>query len=292
MVLTTALGKKLVNLQFLNLAQLAEKVRQLEQLKAEKDKIERIRLRKTFRKEQVNFIEVESDEDEDDFDSNEINLAEVRVAELQTGPSYVCASLKPVKGKEKANISNKFYSFNITKVDQIFDVLLNDKHIILLKGKKMPSVQEMKNLKFCKYHQIVGHLTNNCVRFRDLIQKATKEGRLKFEEKPQSTMTVDVNPFEIDSTFVKLVFMSINAMGFDEDVEEKMKEDMKPNAFENTEKPIYPKAREDLLNFLLKQRDTNANVTICPRYSGMFDKNAAKIFKNRKRMRSKRKKKR
>ena len=79
---------------------------------------------------------MESDEEEDDFDSNEINLAEVRVAKLQAGPPYVCASLKPIKGKEKANTSDRSFSFNITKVDQIFNVLLKDKQIILPQGKK------------------------------------------------------------------------------------------------------------------------------------------------------------
>ena len=87
---------------------------------------------------------MESDEDEDDFDSNEINLAEIRAGELQAGPPYVCASLKPVKGKEKANTSNKSYSFDITKADQIFDVLLKDKQIILPEGSKMPSIEEIK----------------------------------------------------------------------------------------------------------------------------------------------------
>ena len=42
----------------------------------------------------------------------------------------------------------------------------------------------------------MGHTTNNCVRFKDLIQKAIKEGRLKFEEK-EATMKVDTNPFEV-----------------------------------------------------------------------------------------------
>ena len=152
MALITALGKKLVNLQIFDLAQLVEKVQQIEQLIAEKDKIERTRLRKTFRKEQVNFVEMEFDEDEDDFNSNEINITEVRVAKLQAGPPYVCASLKPVKGKEKANTNNKSYSFDITKVDQIFNVLLKDKQIILPEGKKMPLVEEIKDRKFCKYH--------------------------------------------------------------------------------------------------------------------------------------------
>ena len=145
-----SIRKKLINLKFLDLAQLVQKVRQIEQLKVEKDRIKRTRLKKSFRKEQVNFVEMESDEEEEDFDPNEINLAEVRVAELQASPPYVCASLKPIKEKEKTNSSNnsnKSYSFDITKADQIFDVLLKDKQIGLLEGKKMPSAEEIKNKK-------------------------------------------------------------------------------------------------------------------------------------------------
>lgn len=94
-------------------------------------------------------------------------------------------------------------------------------------------------------------------------------------------MTVDVSPFEMNSAFVKLVFMSINNVGFEEDAEEKMKEDMALDAFESTEKPIYPKAREDSLDFLLKQRDANSNVTIYPRGSVVFNKTAAKAFEEK-----------
>ena len=39
-------------------------------------------------------------------------------------------------------------------------------------------------------------------------------------------MTVNVNLFEMNSAFVEPVFMSINAMGFDEKAKEKMKGDM------------------------------------------------------------------
>ena len=147
----------------------------------------------------------------------------------------------------------------------------------------MSSVEEIKNQKFCNYRQIVGYSTNNCVRFRDFIQKTIKEGRLKFKEKPQSTMTVDVNPFEMNSSFVELVFMSINTMGFDENMEEeKVKEDMELDLFESVDKLIYLKAGEDSLDLLLKQKDVNANVTICRRYSAVFDKNTAKAYREQK----------
>ena len=59
-----------------------------------------------------------------------------------------------------------------------------------------------------------------------------------------------------------------------------MKEDMDLDLFKNFEKPIYPKAGEDLLDFLLKQRGATANVTICPSCSAVFDKNAAKAYHN------------
>lgn len=75
-------------------------------------------------------------------------------------------------------------------------MLLKDKHIVIPDGKKLPPLNEVKGQKFCKFHQMIGHTTNNCVCLRDLIQKAIKEGRLKFEEKG-TTMKVDVDPFKV-----------------------------------------------------------------------------------------------
>ena len=97
------------------------------------------------------------------------------MVELKSGPPYVCTSLRPVKGKEKAT-GSKSYSFNITKAKQIFNILLNDKQIIILEGTKLPPLNESKGHKFCKFHQMTGHITNNCVHFRDFIQKAIEEG--------------------------------------------------------------------------------------------------------------------
>ena len=57
---------------------------------------------------------------------------------------------------------------------------------------------------------------------------------------------------------------------------------MELDLFENMEKPIYPKATEDLLDFMLKQRDVNANVTIWPRCSAVFNRNATKAYKEHK----------
>ena len=110
----------------------------------------------------------------------------------------------------------------------------------------MPSIDEIKNRKFCKFHQIVGHSTNNYVRFRDLIHKAIKDRRLKFEEK-SNLIKVDTKPFDIDSNYVEPVTLLIGMVGLDdrEFDERKLQDDMTLDLFKNTERPIYPKPRDD-----------------------------------------------
>ena len=105
-----------------------------------------------MRKEKIAFVKMNEEEDV----QNDLNKA--FVAELKSGPPYVCVSLRLANGKEKASSSsNKMYTFDITKAKQIFDVLWKDKQIVLPKGKKIPSKEEIKRQKFCKFHLILGH---------------------------------------------------------------------------------------------------------------------------------------
>ena len=52
--------------------------------------------------------------------------------------------------------------------------------------------------------------------FGDLIQKAIKDGRLNFEEKPVARMAVDDDPFPMNSAYVEAVLMPMNVVGFGE----------------------------------------------------------------------------
>ncbi|RYR08349.1 hypothetical protein Ahy_B05g075997 [Arachis hypogaea] len=61
-----------------------------------------------------------------------------------------------------------YYSFDILKSDQIFDVLF--RNIVLSEGKILLSIKDLKEKSYCKFHQTISRSTNNCVRFRDLIQ--------------------------------------------------------------------------------------------------------------------------
>ena len=59
---------------------------------------------------------------------------------------------------------------------------------------------QLKNKKFCKFHNATSHSTNECRIFRQHIQRAIQQGRLKFDT-PRK-MKVDDNPFLGDQNMV------------------------------------------------------------------------------------------
>ncbi|RYR41095.1 hypothetical protein Ahy_A08g037493 [Arachis hypogaea] len=73
------------------------------------------------------------------------------------------------KSNESKLKSGKKYSFDISNSDNIFDVLLKDKQLILPEGRTLLSVKDLKGKHHCKFHQATSHSTNSCVRFKDLI---------------------------------------------------------------------------------------------------------------------------
>ncbi|XP_027337413.1 uncharacterized protein LOC113851132 [Abrus precatorius] len=170
-----SIRKKLINQQLRDMSQLATRVRQIEQLKAEKFVPKKIE--KFPRKDKVAYIGLAEGEigSENDLDEEDVDLGvnEVNVAELKPGPPYVCQSLKPLKIKDKTR-PNKSYAFDVSKADHIFDILLKDGQIILSDDHKIPTLEQRKGQKYCKFRHVYGHWTNNCVCFKDLIQDAIK----------------------------------------------------------------------------------------------------------------------
>ena len=86
------------------------------------------------------------------------------------------------------------FGFDITKADKIFDLLLAEGQLRLQPHHKIPSAEELKKMNYCKWHNATSHDTNDCKGFRQQIQIAIEQGRLKFEvlTKP---MKIDQNPF-------------------------------------------------------------------------------------------------
>ena len=91
--------KKLVNQYIIDMTQLAERVRQIEQLQIEKSN----RYKRFTKKERVAFADYESVSNSED-DEEEV---EVDVAELKFKQPYTCQALVPSRGKEKMNFINK-----------------------------------------------------------------------------------------------------------------------------------------------------------------------------------------
>ncbi|KAK1619151.1 hypothetical protein QYE76_024668 [Lolium multiflorum] len=84
------------------------------------------------------------------------------------------------------------FDFDVTKAEQIFDLLLKEKQLKVPEGHKIPTVQELNGKPYCKWHNTFTHATNDCRVWRQQIQMAIEQGRLIFS---QYAMKVDTHPF-------------------------------------------------------------------------------------------------
>ena len=73
------------------------------------------------------------------------------------------------------------YDFDVTKLDKLFDFLLEKGHIKLPNNHVMLPLDQLKNKKFYKFHNATSYSTNECRVFWQHIQRAIQQGRLKFD---------------------------------------------------------------------------------------------------------------
>jgi len=212
--------------------------------------------------------------------------------------------LRPSNGKNREEPKNekylsKTYSFDITKSDEIFDLLVNEGIIVVPKGLKMPPIKQRKKRGFCKFHGYLGHNTSRCVSFRDSGQKELDEGRLKFGDKSSKPMQIDADPLkQADSMYVEVADVNviklaesfpestgkpINTSNYQKNDGKMVTEDHIFNNETVTEgqyaekmKVAYPKSEEDLVDFLKRCKISNSTIMLCPRCSAVFDKEAAR----------------
>jgi hypothetical protein len=95
---------------------------------------------------------------------------EVSVAEWARGANPV--SCKWVKQTGPA----KGFDFDVSKVEQIFDLLLKEKQLKFPEGYKPPTAQELKGRSYCKWHDSFTHRTSECMELRWQIQSAIEQG--------------------------------------------------------------------------------------------------------------------
>lgn len=54
----------------------------------------------------------------------------------------------------------------------------------------------MKKTRVLQVSQFLGHKTSQCFLFKDLVQNAIKDGRLKFGDKGKSQMKIESDPLK------------------------------------------------------------------------------------------------
>ncbi|XP_050876984.1 uncharacterized protein LOC127080729 [Lathyrus oleraceus] len=178
-----------------------DRVRQVERLKSEK-----ARANKNYKKERVAYVEFEDGESEIVEDPYGLEEFEVDLAELKEAPPYACKLLTPSNGRNPVETEKndrfpkKTYTFDVTKCDEIFDLLVKEGQMIVPPNTKIPPLEQRKKRGFYKYHNFSGHKTSQCFLFRDLIQNAIMDGRLKFAGKGKNQMKVDIDPLNITET--------------------------------------------------------------------------------------------
>ena len=123
--------------------------------------------------------------------------------------------LRPSDGRnpiEKQNdkYTPKIYTFDVTKCDEIFDLLVADDQVTVPNGLKIPPLEKRKKKGFCKYHNFLGHKTSHCVLFKDLVQRGLNEGRLNFGNKTKPQMQVDVDPLkDVDAMYAEVASCNV-----------------------------------------------------------------------------------
>ena len=101
---------------------------------------------------------------DDDYEEEEEE--EVAAAEWNWGKKIVMVPNPWGRGVKES------YDFDVTKSDKLFDFLHEKGHIKLPDGHVMLLPDQLKNKKFCKFHNATSHSTNECRIFWQHIQRA------------------------------------------------------------------------------------------------------------------------
>jgi hypothetical protein len=93
-------------------------------------------------------VMVDAEDSEDSGDDQEIAV----VQWAQGAPCKWVKQQGPSKG----------FDFDVSKVEQIFDLLLKEKQLKFPEGCKIPTAQELQGRSYCKWHNSFTHGTGDC----------------------------------------------------------------------------------------------------------------------------------
>lgn len=143
-----SIRKKLDTQYLKDMTQLADGVWQVERLKAEKSKANK------GKKERVTYVDLEDNNLASDVEYNHVKEIKVNVDELKPVPLYMFKLLMPANGKNPYELekndkfSKRTYTFDETKCDEIFDLLVAYGQVLVPPGAKVPPLEQRKKRGF------------------------------------------------------------------------------------------------------------------------------------------------
>ena len=153
------------------------------------------------RPQNMNNIRYESNLELVDCSDEEVENDEVVAVDwVWTYSEYI-----PWAKNKSIEEEKKKFNINITKADKVFDYLLEKGQIKLIGNDKIPSAEELKRRRYCKYHNSNNHNTTDCKVFRDIIQQAFNKGKIGLE-KAKGGLGIEGHPFPanmVSSSFPK-----------------------------------------------------------------------------------------
>jgi hypothetical protein len=142
-------------------------------------------------KSNVNYMEESSASEEE---------GAVCVAEWVDTPGnkpISCSFLKYSAGKK----DEMKYTFDVSKCDKLFDLLLKGGVIRPTKSHVIPSADQLAKKKYYKWHDSYSHMTNEFNYFYRQVQSTLNDGRLTLGD--GSKMKLDVDPFLVSMVDLK-----------------------------------------------------------------------------------------
>jgi hypothetical protein len=113
--------------------------------------------------------------------SNEVNTA--RVMHQNVVP-LLGARNEPMGFRQRSNIQEllkKQYIFRREMIKGFFNQVVAHKHLNLPEPKRPDQVNMTDNPLYCPYHRYVGHVIEDCVAFKEWLQRAIDEKRLQLQ---------------------------------------------------------------------------------------------------------------
>jgi hypothetical protein len=122
----------------------------------------------------------------------DIDLCVAEWVKVPKSNPIACSAPKPTPAKRE----EIKYTFDVSKCDEIFDVLLQRKLIRVREGHIILPPGELGKVAYCKLHDSFSHSTNDCDVFQRQVQSALNDGRLTFTHSIK--MKLDSGSFPID----------------------------------------------------------------------------------------------